>query len=744
MTEFYYDILTKNVKISLNHKYKEYSVIFKIELDDWSKNYEKIDKIFRSKDIQEDDIEDIKNNLNDYWKQILESNIQNDENNTNESPRSDYLIRLFQESQSKLFKDEFDSPHALVKINDHYRVLPIRHTNFRRYLSKLHYENCDNRIPSIDTVRNVVNFLEAKAFFDGESIPLHLRTVWSNETKDTIYYDLSDEQNRFVKIATDGWTILGNQTNVLFRRYNHQRPQVEPIPLVAAGIDDVDGFDAVFDEFISILNIKNDSDKLLLKCYIISLFIPGIPQVILILLGEQGGAKTMFQELIRQLVDPSITGTLTFPSNPSEFIQQLSHHYLVYYDNVSYISNWISDLLCRAVTGNSASKRVLYTDDDDFYYNFKRKLGLNGIDLARINSDLSDRAITIKQERIDKSDRKKEVDIWTKFNELRPRLLSYIFHILAKVLEYKKNNPKITFPEGINRMADWEEYAEIISRCIGNKDGQLQHVYRENLGRQIEDAVASNQLCMAVIEYVNNHKEDQNSNWQEKTPTDLYEILTSIARYTLKLTNLNNKKYWPPSPNSLTHNLNLVKTVLREKEIGIITGIKNKDGKRVIKITSMAPVNAPKRPSTPSTSSNTTQSSIDQGKKIDGVDISNNRTSSIQTCQNQAQTTWFGRFDSFDDLFPSNTGCDEKNSDTVLIKMSSNKKNPTLEFTKEHYIKTLGGIEDYQIALSEDVQTIEHEYSYKIFDHSENGYNEENSYYDKFNGIDDEQEANNY
>ena len=105
----------------------------------------------------------------------------------------------------------------------------------------------------------------------------------------------------------------------------------------------------------------------------------------MILLGEQGGAKSTLQELVRSLVDPSILKNLTFPSNENEFVQQLSHNYIVNYDNVSAIQEWISNLLCRAITGSSLSKRALYTNDEDFYYSFMRKIGINGIDLAKIN-----------------------------------------------------------------------------------------------------------------------------------------------------------------------------------------------------------------------------------------------------------------------------------------------------------------------------------------------------------------------
>jgi hypothetical protein len=271
-------------------------------------------------------------------------------------------------------------------------------------------------------------------------------------------------------------------------------------------------------------------------------------------------------------------------------------------------------------------------------------------------------------------------------------------------------------------MADWEEYAEIISRCMGNPSGELQTVYKENLSRQIEDAIASNQLCLAVIEYVKSHKDDKNNQWQEKTPTDLYEILTTIARSTLKLTNLNNRKYWPQSPGSLSYNLNLVKTVLREKGIEVITGIKNNEGNRVIKIINLEPVNAPKTSSTSSTSSNTHKPITNQGENLDDVNDTGDKTSSKETRQNQAQNANSGRFDGLDGLFPTNTGNDEKKIDdkstdkdtntAVIIQTStSNKKNSSIEFTKKRFESTWGKIEDYQIGSQEDIILEECDYA---------------------------------
>ncbi|MGI9009741.1 MAG: hypothetical protein ACR2F1_00955 [Nitrososphaeraceae archaeon] len=310
-----------------------------------------------------------------------------------------------------------------MNINDHYQTLPINSTRFKRYLSKLYYDNYEGRIPNTESINSAVSHLEAKAFYEGQTIPLHLRVAWNNhDTTDEIYYDLSDDRNRCVKITKDGWQILENQMEVLFRKHDHFKPQVEPVRTTLDSIDTIDG--NMFDEFLSLFNLKNiENNTLLLKCYIISLFIPDIPKPILLLHGEQGGAKSTFQELVKMLVDPSTIQTLTFPRDVNEFIQQLSHNPIAYYDNVSVIQDWISDLLCRAVTGSSFSKRSLWTNDDDFYYSFKRIIGINGIDLAATKADLLDRSIIFQTERIDKKNRKKIKKIWEEFNQLKPYVL---------------------------------------------------------------------------------------------------------------------------------------------------------------------------------------------------------------------------------------------------------------------------------------------------------------------------------
>lgn len=244
--------------------------------------------------------------------------------------------------------------------------------------------------------------MKAKAEFDGNSKDTEVvETRTARTTRTVIFYDLTNKDLEVIKITPDGW-IIEKVPIPIFRRHNAQ-PQVHPSKDYPADI---------FDRFMKLLNVKDEKTKLLVKCYIIALLIPEIDKPILMLHGDPGGAKSTLEELVRTLVDPSSVLTFALPRDIFELVQQLDHNYVVYYDNISRMPDCISDQFCRASTGGGSSKRRLYTDDDDKIYNFKRCVGFNGINLAATKSDLLDRGLIIKVERIDDRDKRKKQHIW--------------------------------------------------------------------------------------------------------------------------------------------------------------------------------------------------------------------------------------------------------------------------------------------------------------------------------------------
>ena len=130
---------------------------------------------------------------------------------------------------------------------------------------------------------------------------------------------------RVSEYLKDGWELVDKTPLPLFSRYN-QTPQAEP---------DRNYEDDIFDRFLSLTNLKTDEDRILLSVYIITIFIPDIPHVISQIHGEKGSAKSTLQTLIKLLVDPGKPKLLTIYNDVKEFIQQLAHNYVDFYDNLN-------------------------------------------------------------------------------------------------------------------------------------------------------------------------------------------------------------------------------------------------------------------------------------------------------------------------------------------------------------------------------------------------------------------------
>lgn len=507
---------------------------------------------------------------------------KNDEKNTNnkqiesvqnECFSKEFYFKFLEDNYIQLlFKDQFGEPFVYLKINEkdenHYEIMPLSGNRFENYLIKIFYESEHKIIPSKEIRNNIVDYLRAKVEFRNTVRPLELRIAKLNDDDYTFYYDLIDGKGQIIKITSDGWSIMKNPP-ILFRRYKHQAEQTLPLSISFNENSnnerdlDID----ILDRFIGLLNIHDLDTILLLKCYIISLFIPDISKAVLILQGEHGSGKSSFHQLIKMLVDPSAITTMTFPKEINELIQILSHNQIVYFDNISILQDWISDQLCRAVTGSSFSRRRLYTDDEDIIYRFKRAIGINGINLVATKPDLLDRSIIISLERIQKERNRSQIEILKEFETFKPQLLGYIFDILVKVLQIKKaGGIKLN---GRNRMADWEEYCEIISRCLGYTENEFLRVYQKNIHIQIDEAIEASPLSTVIIKFIEHNNNISNQETLDFTATELLEKLEEFAISEMRLTNIKTIKSWPKSPNVLSNRLNSIKTLLREKGIEI-------------------------------------------------------------------------------------------------------------------------------------------------------------------------------
>jgi hypothetical protein len=489
-----------------------------------------------------------------------------DEESTKKGIRSaaDLLVELATENISLLFRDQYGAAHAQIRVADHDEIVRIESSKFKRHLAKLFYEKNGNKVVNAESITNAIQVIQAKAEYDGLTIPLNLRVAWQ---EGNIYYDLSNDKWQFIRISQQSWEIADTSPRPMFVRYN-QTSQAGP---------DRSYEPDVFDRYLQLTNLKEDQDRILLKVYIVSLFIPDIPHAMLILHGEKGSAKSTLQTLIKLLVDPGKPLLLTVHNDRSEFVQQLAHNHIAYYDNVKVTPGWLSDEACKAVTGIGQTKRKLYSDDDDIVYEYKRCLGFNGINISLTEPDALDRSLMIELDRIAKENRKIESDIMSEFFELRPKLLGYIFDALVKALQIK---PKVKLND-LPRMADFALWGEAIARALGYKELEFINAYFENIGKQNIEAIDAHPLGQAIAKFFDQEEREREraSEVLEGSPLEILEQLEVVAEQ--KKINTNHR-LWPKSHNALTRRLNQIRSNLLEGlgiEVTIVRITKSVKGK---------------------------------------------------------------------------------------------------------------------------------------------------------------------
>jgi hypothetical protein len=277
VASYVFDPETDNLSVELNHQCSKKKITSPIETN-WPNTINTFAKELGRKKISQEHILMLCDVADNTAEKILklrlnrqEEKEKEDENNEKIGSKSRRLLSIVEEQCVELFVDQYREPYAAVKIGGHMETLNLNHTRFRNWICKENYEQ-DGSIPSSETITSVLNILKAKAEFDGISKELHLRVAYSTKdetgtartARTTISYDLTNKDWEAIRITPQGWVI--EKAPGIFRRHNAQ-PQVYP---------STDYPPDIFDRFIKLLNIKDEKTKLLIKCYIIALFIPEI------------------------------------------------------------------------------------------------------------------------------------------------------------------------------------------------------------------------------------------------------------------------------------------------------------------------------------------------------------------------------------------------------------------------------------------------------------------------------------
>jgi hypothetical protein len=358
-------------------------------------------------------------------------------------------------------------------------------------------------------------------------------------TRARIWIDMVDDYWRAIHITRDGWRVVVNPPT-MFRRFTHQQPLPKPVR----------GGDVR--ELLEFTNLPNPNHQLLYLVDTATKFIPGIPHPIGYYYGCHGSGKTIGMIAQRAVIDPSIVKLLKLPKNDRELVQQLFHHYLGFYDNVSTLPKWMSDTFCRAVTGTGNTKRQLYTDDD-IIYQYRRCPGLNGINIVAVRGDFLDRTIFYECGMIDDKDRIEDKVMERRLREKTPRILGAILDALVKALNIF---PTVEL-DGLTRMADFHRWGYAIAEAMDIGGEAFLEAYKENVESQSEETLKASIIAHVLLTFMMGRDE-----WSG-TPTALLNNLNEVA----ETMNISTRvKDWPKRAHILTRRLNELAPSLMKAE----------------------------------------------------------------------------------------------------------------------------------------------------------------------------------
>lgn len=426
-------------------------------------------------------------------------------------PPADRLLGYVRGEPHELFVDQFGAPHILWGG----QPVPLNST-FDHHLRTLMVDR-EVRSAGKDAVRQARDTLAAFAFAADIERELYTRAAWC---EGVLYYQLG--RGKVVRVDRDGHRIEPNPP-VLFRRVRNLKPLPDPKP----------GGD--FDVLSGWVHLSNIRDKRLFIAWLVTALLPHVARPMLEATGQMGSGKTTASRIAKRLLDPTAPETVRM--DPREFLQKASHAHIVMLDNQNSLPEWAVDTLCRLVTGEADSKRVLYTDDDDLIYELKRGIVMNGINNPTDRGDARDRTLPVELTRIEQF--RPEEEIWAEFESEHPKLLGLIFDTLALAIRAKETI-KLTRHA---RLADWSEYAAAVYEALGWGVEKFEEDWARVVRIQNQGTLEGSPVAQAIVSFMSSRND------YHGLVTDLHAKLEVVAEE--MSIDTKRDKAWPKASNWL-------------------------------------------------------------------------------------------------------------------------------------------------------------------------------------------------
>jgi hypothetical protein len=470
----------------------------------------------------------------------------------------------------------------------HRETHKLKSSGFRLWLVHAYYRNTSGA-PNSNAMSTALSTLEARARYDGPERTVFVRTAACD---DKIYIDLCDNRWRAIEVDASGWRVV-NEPCVRFRR----SPGMLALPEPEHG-DPKDGLV----KLRALLRIRDEDEfVIVVSCLLAALRGRG-PFPVVIFTGEPGATKTTTVKALRSLIDPNSSPVRSPPRAPQDIYVAANAGYVLCFNNLSNLQDWLSDAFCVVTEGSGHSQRALYTDKDESLLFACVPLFLTAVTNIIVQGDLMQRTVFAALAPVPNDERMADEDFHAVLANERPAILGALLSGLSVGL---RRLPTLK-PSSLPRMATFAKWAMACETAFW-PEGTFSADYQGNVATAVDDVIDSDKAVSTLCTFMVSR-----GRW-EGTATNLLEALVAFVKQSLrdvegeldtaifdpkaqsrteaKLREAREKvwetlgKDWPGNPRALSGRLKKAGPALRQIGVAIDWPTRHGDA-RVITITS--------------------------------------------------------------------------------------------------------------------------------------------------------------
>ena len=238
-----------------------------------------------------------------------------------------------------------------------------------------------------------------------------------------------------------------------------------------------------------------------------------------------------------------------------------SNSWVVAYDNLSHLPDWLSDVLCCVSTGLGFATRTLFTDGEESLFQAMRPIAINGIEEVAHRADFLDRSIVVHLPAIEPQAVKDEESFRAEVERDRPQILGALLTIVSQGLRALPSVKLGSMP----RMADFAKWGAACAPHCSWLAQEFLDAYNEIRASTHTLTLEASLLWppLQVLMEDQAKLNPQKNSWEGSATELLAALSTRVDENTRK------QGEWPKKPNVMANALRRLQPTLKEVKIAV-------------------------------------------------------------------------------------------------------------------------------------------------------------------------------